>query len=147
MSTEEAIKISEAEWEIMRVVWTLEEADAATINDVLHEKMQWKFATVKTLLGRLVKKEALKTRQVGKKFFYSATISEEKSIHEATQELFSRICATRMAENLAQMIEEVQLTPSDVEQLIQTLKNKKTVEKITCNCIPGQCQCHRNSGK
>ena len=48
MSTEEAIKISEAEWEIMRVVWTLEEADAATINDVLHEKMQWKFATVKT---------------------------------------------------------------------------------------------------
>ena len=52
-----------------------------------------------------------------------------------------------MAENLAQMIEEVQLTPSDVEQLIVTLKNKKTVEKIICNCIPGQCQCHRNSGK
>lgn len=57
MNTEDAIKISEAEWEVMRVIWTLGESDAATINDVLKEKMQWKFATVKTLLGRLVKKK------------------------------------------------------------------------------------------
>ncbi|GGI65887.1 MULTISPECIES: CopY/TcrY family copper transport repressor [Enterococcus] len=147
MNTEDAIKISEAEWEVMRVIWTLGESDAATINDVLKEKMQWKFATVKTLLGRLVKKEALKTRQVGKKYLYSALISEEKSIHEATQELFSRICATRMAENLTQMIEEVELTPTDVAQLIQTLQKKQTVEKITCNCIPGQCQCDHNQVK
>lgn len=148
MSTmDETIKISEAEWEVMRVVWTLGETDATTINDVLSEKMQWKMATVKTLLGRLVKKEALTTRQVGKKFFYSATISEKKSIHEATQDLFLRICATRMPETLTTMIEEVELTAKDVKQLIQTLQQKQTVEKIRCNCIPGQCQCDHNQLK
>lgn len=146
MSKKETIKISDAEWEVMRVVWTLEETDAATINELLSEKMQWKFATIKTLLGRLVKKEALQTKQEGKKFLYSATVSEDETFHGAQEDLFSHICATKIGEHLIRMIDEVQLTQTDITNLIQTLEKKEVTAKITCDCIPGQCQCEHPAG-
>lgn len=146
MSKEEIIKISEAEWEVMRVVWTLGETDATTISQILGEKMQWKLATIKTLLGRLVKKEALQTQQVGKKFFYSAKVSEEETFHGAQEELFSHICATRVGDHLNQMIEEVPLTQEDITKIIQTLEKKVATKRIDCDCIPGQCQCDHSKG-
>lgn len=146
MSKEEAIKISDAEWEVMRVIWTLGETDATTINNVLSEKMQWKLATIKTLLGRLVKKEALQTKQVGKKFFYSAKVSEEETFHGAQEELFAHICATKVGEHLNQMIHDVALTQADITKIIQTLEKKVATENIACDCIPGQCQCNLSKG-
>ena len=49
MTKEETMKISEAEWEVMRVVWTLGEVDAQTISETLSHRMKWKLATIKTL--------------------------------------------------------------------------------------------------
>ncbi|MHC5269067.1 CopY/TcrY family copper transport repressor [Enterococcus sp. LJL98] len=144
MSKKEAIKISEAEWEVMRVIWTLEETDAATINELLSEKMGWKFATIKTLLGRLVKKEVLKTQQVGKKYLYSANVSEAETFHGAREALFSHICATKIGEHLVEMIQDVALTESDIRRLRQTLEQKEATARIVCDCIPGQCQCEKH---
>lgn len=145
MSKKEAIKISDAEWEVMRVVWTLEETDAATINELLSDKMQWKIATIKTLLGRLVKKEALQTKQVGKKFLYSAKVSEDETFHGAREELFSHVCATKIGEHLVRMVDEVSLTQEDITNLIRTLEKKVATENIPCDCIPGQCQCEHHT--
>lgn len=138
---EETIRISDAEWEIMRVVWTKGQVDATTIEQILGDKMQWKLATIKTLLGRLVKKEALKTDQVGKKFIYSANVREDQILFQATEELFGHICAKKMGPSLAQIIEDVPLTQADVSLLQDVLARKTVVESIACNCIPGQCQC------
>lgn len=56
MTTAEKVKISDAEWEIMRVVWSKKQASSQEIVSVLATKMDWKPATIKTLIGRLVKK-------------------------------------------------------------------------------------------
>ncbi len=66
------IKISDSEWEIMRVIWTLGQSTAQEITQILAESMEWKAATVKTLLGRLVKKEAVWTEQEGEKIYLSS---------------------------------------------------------------------------
>lgn len=63
------IKISDSEWEVMRVIWTQESTTAQEIIDILGQTMDWKPATIKTLLGRLVKKEAVRTEQAGKNTF------------------------------------------------------------------------------
>ena len=55
-SSSAPIKISDSEWEIMRVIWTLGKSDAQEVTALLSESKDWKTATVKTLLGRLVKK-------------------------------------------------------------------------------------------
>lgn len=87
-SVVEPIKISDSEWEVMRVIWTLGQSDAKEITALLSENKNWKAATVKTLLGRLVKKGVLKTESQGKKFVYSPLVSEEATVRSAAENLF-----------------------------------------------------------
>lgn len=143
MQTEEPIKISDAEWEIMRVVWTLGSADAKTLTDILGERMGWKAATVKTLLGRLVKKEILTTEQVGKKFKYHPAVTEEATVRSATANLFAHICAKKIGRTIAELIDEAELTLADLDLIEAAVQAKKpeAVAEIACNCIPGQCEC------
>jgi len=140
----EPIKISDSEWEVMRVVWTKGETDAKTINDVLSNSKGWKLATTKTLLGRLVKKDILQTEQSGKKFVYSAKVSEEQTVRSATENIFSHICAKRVGSTIADMLSEAELTQEDIDNIEAVLSEKNPVTDIACNCIPGQCICQEN---
>lgn len=58
------MSISNAEWEIMRVVWTKEETTSSEILDILEDKTDWTASTVKTLLKRLVDKGYLSTQRL-----------------------------------------------------------------------------------
>ncbi|MGX7195564.1 CopY/TcrY family copper transport repressor [Enterococcus olivae] len=140
-TTKEPVKISDSEWEIMRVVWHKKAVDATTISQLLSESKGWKIATVKTLLGRLVKKDVLHTEQVGKKFVYSALITEEETVRSATANLFSHICAVKAGKTIADWISEVDLTVDDIETIQQVLSEKQAVSSIACDCLPGQCHC------
>lgn len=135
------IKISDSEWEVMRVLWTLGSADAQEITSLLGERMDWKLATVKTLLGRLVKKAAVTTETAGKKFRYFPAVSEEETIQSATENLFSHVCAKKMGATIADLVAESTLTQADLELIKEALTTKVPVAKIACNCIPGQCEC------
>lgn len=135
------IKISDSEWEVMRVLWTLGSADAQEITGLLGERMGWKLATVKTLLGRLVKKSAVTTETAGKKFRYFPAVSEEETIQSATENLFSHVCAKKMGATIADLVAESTLTQADLELIQEALAHKTPVAKIACNCIPGQCEC------
>lgn len=45
-----SITISEAEWEIMRVVWANVSVTSREVIDLLEDKMDWKESTIKTLI-------------------------------------------------------------------------------------------------
>lgn len=141
-----ALKISDSEWEIMRVLWTLGQADAQQISEILGESMDWKLATVKTLLGRLVKKAAVRTETSGKKFIYFPQVEEGATVRSATENLFSHICAKKVGATLVDLINEAKLTPKDLALIQEALAKKEPVDSIACNCIPGQCECseHQN---
>lgn len=49
-------QISAAEWEVMRVVWASGDIKSSDIITILRKKYQWSDSTIKTLIGRLVKK-------------------------------------------------------------------------------------------
>ena len=73
----EKIEISNAEWEIMRVIWTLGETTSRQIIEVLSDKKNWKPATTKTLIGRLVSKGYVGTRREGRAYIYYPVIKEQ----------------------------------------------------------------------
>ncbi|MET3634817.1 CopY/TcrY family copper transport repressor [Streptococcus porcorum] len=135
--------ISQAEWEVMRVVWTKEETTSKEIVSILQDKQGWSVSTIKTLLARLVEKEHLKTRKVGNRFFYQADLSEKEAIHEEIQQVFDRFCLTKHQAVLYQLIKETPMTLSDIKAMEVLLLAKKgsAVDEVTCNCIKGQCQC------
>ncbi|MBO0481711.1 CopY/TcrY family copper transport repressor [Candidatus Enterococcus courvalinii] len=135
------VKISDSEWEVMRVIWTLNQTTAQEITQILADSMDWKAATVKTLLGRLVKKEVVWTQQEGKKFIYHPAVSEMDTVRSATENLFSHICAKKVGETIADLVEEATLTQADINKIMEQLQQKEPVATIACNCVPGQCTC------
>ncbi|ASZ07032.1 MULTISPECIES: CopY/TcrY family copper transport repressor [Enterococcus] len=141
VKTKMPVKISDSEWEVMRVIWTLNQTTAQEITQILADSMDWKAATVKTLLGRLVKKEVVWTQQEGKKFIYHPAVSEMETVRSATENLFSHICAKKVGETIADLVEEATLTQADIDKIMEQLQQKEPVATIACNCIPGQCTC------
>lgn len=135
--------ITDAEWEVMRVVWTNNKVTSREISQVLERKREWKPATTKTFIGRLVKKGMLNTEKDGNRYLYTASVNEDESIKSATSELFDHICNKEVGKTIAELISEATLSHKDIELLEEVLKIKKldAVEEVECNCVPGQCQC------
>jgi len=138
------VRISEAEWEIMRVAWTMKETTSSEIIDVLANKMEWKTATIKTLIGRLVKKDLLKTEKNGRKYIYSPTVNEEETVLDAGHDFLDQICDTKVGHTLAELIKDSAISQGDIEEIEKILTEKKETapEVVQCNCLPGQCDCH-----
>lgn len=133
--------ISNAEWEIMRVVWTQKETTSTEILSILSQKTDWTASTVKTLLKRLLDKGYLTAKKRGRQFLYSALLSEEDNRNKQADELFDRFCQTKHVAILEHLLEQTQMTTEDVNRLKALLLSKETVEKAPCDCLPGQCHC------
>lgn len=73
------IKISDAEYEIMKIIWGEEgEVTTADIIEKLGKDNFWKRTTILTLAKRLVDKNVLKVRKEGRVNYYSPTISKDE---------------------------------------------------------------------
>ena len=144
MEKTKEIVISDAEWEIMRVVWANIQVTSREVIDVLQEKMAWKESTVKTLMRRLVEKEALSTEKEGRAFIYRANITEEETVKDFSDLILERVCDKKNGLVIQHLVEDAKLSQSDIETLILQLeeKMKDAPEVVPCNCIPGQCACH-----
>lgn len=138
MATGEIQHITDAEWEVMRIVWTQGATTSKEVQQLLNQKTEWKTTTVKTLLARLVEKELLTTEKVGNKFIYRSLIEEKSGIQLETDELLDKICAKEVGAVLKTIIDESSLSVEDIEQLEKALqkKKKKAVDVILCNCTP-----------
>ena len=138
------ISISEAEWEIMRVVWANETVTSRDVINTLESKMNWKQSTIKTLIGRLVEKEALITKKDGRKFIYSANINEDDTVRSFSEDILGRVCKKQNIKVIQQLVEEAALSQTDIEELMNQLQDKLTNApvEVTCECVVGQCDCH-----
>ncbi len=141
------VRVTDSEWEVMRAVWAQDKVTSREIAEVLQKKKQWGTATIKTFLGRLVKKGMLKTEKDGKQFLYSASIEEADFIRTTLDETFENICNKDTGNTIVGLIEKSMLSFDDIERLQETLEMKKkdAVDDVPCNCAPGQCRCHMNS--
>ncbi|MFC3932896.1 CopY/TcrY family copper transport repressor [Streptococcus dentapri] len=135
--------ISSAEWEVLRVIWTKEEATSSQIIKVLSSKKNWSVSTIKTLIGRLVDKGVLQSHREGRGFIYHTNLSEEETNLTSIRHELDKICQTKHAALIAQLLTETPMTKDDVESLRAVLTNKKTVASVECHCVPGQCNCHK----
>lgn len=137
------ISISEAEWEIMRVVWANGTVTSRDVIDTLENKMNWKQSTIKTLIGRLVEKEALITKKDGRKFIYSANINENETVRSFSEDILGRVCKKQNGKVIQQLVEEAVLSQTDIRELMSQLHDKLTNAPVIvpCECVVGQCDC------
>lgn len=136
-----SITISEAEWEIMRVVWANVSVTSREVIDLLEDKMDWKESTIKTLIGRLVDKGALNTTKEGRHFIYHASISEEDTLKSYSEDILEHLCHKKNSLVIEHLIKDANLSKSDIRSLVLLLEMRAidAPEVVSCSCTPGQC--------
>ncbi|AGM99461.1 CopY/TcrY family copper transport repressor [Streptococcus iniae] len=137
--------ISEAEWEVMRVIWARKQLKSSDIIDILQEKFQWSPSTIKTLLGRLVDKKLVGTQKSGRAFLYESLVNEKDYQEKLIQDGLNHICQRKHASLLLKILKAMPMTKQDIADFQELLREKEvsTVGKVPCNCIPGQCRCDK----
>ncbi|HPR35500.1 MAG TPA: CopY/TcrY family copper transport repressor, partial [Anaerolineaceae bacterium] len=138
----ENLNISDAEWEVMRVVWASGQSTSQEIALILNGKRGWSQSTVKTLIGRLTSKGYLQARKDGRHFVYTTHLEEPESLKLEVESLLGRICSRKKPNLLAYLIENTPMIAEDRAMLEEVLQNKQVVAEVPCDCFPGQCTCH-----
>ena len=135
--------ITDAEWEVMRVVWANSEVMSKFVAEVLCEKMNWKQATIKALLNRLLEKNILKKREIGNKYIYSTDFTEKEVANSYILGTFDKICKTKVGEMIGKVIENSELSFDDLDLILKAVEKKKktAVKEVLCDCVEGQCNC------
>ncbi|WP_429971448.1 CopY/TcrY family copper transport repressor [Fructilactobacillus sp. Tb1] len=134
--------ITGAEWNVMRIIWSLDSASTNTIIEKLQNESDWKASTIKTLLGRLVKKGFLASDKEGRQFVYHALIPEQTAMNQSAEDLFSHLCSMKRGQTLIDLVDKTEMTKRDLAELqkLITEKIKTAPEKVDCNCLPdGNC--------
>ncbi|MBD7968811.1 BlaI/MecI/CopY family transcriptional regulator [Paenibacillus gallinarum] len=124
----EVPRISEAEWEVMKVFW---KQSPATANDVMNElrnDKEWKPATVKSLINRLLKKKALEFHKEGKTYLYSPLVSEEECVKAESKSFLRRLYGGALKPMFVQFLKDEKLTEEEIKEL-KYLLDKKSGEK------------------
>jgi len=132
------VTISDSEWTVMRVIWTLHQVTSRQLIDMMHETQGWSNSTTKTLLARLIKKEAVKQIGEHRPFVFEPAVTEKESMATAAIDLFDRMCAMRAGETIEQVINSRELSKDDIKQLQELLAAKAATapEMVECNCLP-----------
>ena len=84
-------KISEAEWEVMMVLWTRSPQTAAEVIEGLAGRKDWNPRTIKTLLNRLVKKSALGFSTEGKRYLYRPMVTRAQCVRAEGRSFLKRV--------------------------------------------------------
>jgi len=117
-------KISEAEWEVMKVLW---KTSPRTANDIVKEltgKTAWKRETIRTLINRLVSKKVLKFEKKGRQYHYCPRVNEAECIRAETESFVRRFGAGSIEPMLAAFVEEKELSAERIARLRQLLDEK-----------------------
>lgn len=141
--------ITDAEWEVMRVVWANSEVTSKFVTEALCEKMNWKQATIKALLNRLLKKNILKKREIGNKYIYSTDFTEKEVANSYILGTFDKICKTKVGEMIGKVIENSELSFDDLDLILKAVKEKRktAMGEVLCDCVEGQCNCKHSGHK
>lgn len=110
-------KISEAEAEIMRVVW--EHGGSVTYSHIrmaLTGQKGWESPTVNTLVNRLVKKEVL-AQEKKEVYYYTALISEKEYTQAKTESFIQKVYGGNVKGLMSALLTYADVTQEDLEEL------------------------------
>ena len=110
--------ISDAESVVMDVLWrSRAPMSAEDVVAALASSSDWREATIKTLLNRLLGKRAISATRDGKRYLYSARLKREDYVHTESKGLIDRLFGGRVAPLVAHFSEAGKLSKKDLAEL------------------------------
>ena len=137
MNEKNLSSISDSEWEVMRIVWTLGETNTKQILNELQAKKDWTDSTIKTLIRRLVQKGWLNAKQDGRRYIYTATVNQTEMMYNEAKTLLNGMCDMHKGEVILKLLEDSPVSKGDLMKMKKEISQKeKTAPKmVPCNCL------------
>lgn len=110
-------EISKTEYEVLAALWQQYPANAMQVIEQLNKEKQWHEKTVKTLLGRMVKKGAISYEKQGRTYLYSPILELENYAVTESKSLIERLFSGRIAPLVAGFAKSEQLSKQDINEL------------------------------
>ncbi|WP_427967498.1 BlaI/MecI/CopY family transcriptional regulator [Altererythrobacter sp.] len=118
-------RISEAEHAVMEVLWAKSPLTAADVCKQVCDTRGWSLATVKTLLSRLVAKQAIDAQPDGRRYQYAPLIARADYVGGESQRLVDRLFGGRPASLFAHLAQHEALSDADLAEIEALLKELK----------------------
>lgn len=120
------MNITQSEQIILNVLWKDSPLTVGQIIERTQESTDWHENTIKTMLIRLTKKQAVSRVKDGKRFFYSPAVSKEKILTQESSGFLSRFFDGKMAPFLAHFAKNKKLSKEDLKEIEALLKKLKS---------------------
>jgi len=118
-------QITEAELEVMKVLWELGSVTSGPIVEKLCSSTDWKPKTIHTLISRLVSKEAVLAEKIdGKSYLYTAKVTEESYRADASSTFLEKVYNGSVSLMMANFVKKQKLTKEEIVQLKQLLEEE-----------------------
>ena len=124
------MKLTDAEWQIMNALWAKHPATARDISTLLPRKVDWAYTTIKTMLTRLVEKNAVKEQKQGNTSVYEPILTRQKARCSALQRVVSQAFDGAFGPLVHFLVEEQELSPQQRQELIQALERASNKKEI-----------------
>lgn len=116
-----AIGISTAESQVMEALWGGGPQSPDEIVRAVAPAQGWGEATVKTLINRLLKKGAIRSRKEAGRTVYEPLLSRDDYVSGESQGLLDRLFGGQVAPLVAHFAKQKDLTPEEIEKLRRLL--------------------------
>lgn len=116
------MRVSDAESEVMQVLWQAAPLGAEEVAAALAPTRDWQEATVKTLLNRLLKKGAIRAERDGRRYRYSPVLQREDWLLRESEGLLDRLFDGRVAPLVSHFSRHRRLSDKDVAELRKLLE-------------------------
>ena len=114
--------ISDAEAQVMQVLWERHPRSADEVVAALAASTDWAEPTVKTLLNRLLNKDAIDAVRDGRRYLYSPVLAREPWVAQQSEGLLERLFGGRIAPLVAHFSARGRLSEADIAQLRKLLE-------------------------
>ena len=119
-------QISEAEYEVMKVVWKHAPISTNEITQQLLKTTSWSPKTIQTLIKRLVNKGALSYEKQSRMFVYTPIVKENEYIGQESSSFLKRFYGGNITAMVSAYLEDDKLSEAEIETLRGLLSKKDT---------------------
>lgn len=114
--------ISKAEYDVLDALWEGYPATSKEIVERLNKKKNWHDKTVKTLLGRLVKKQVVQFDKNKRQYLYSPLIARDEYTQKETNNFVSKLFKGKIAPMVAGFANHNALSKQDIDELKELIE-------------------------
>ena len=119
------VELTEAEWEIMKVVWEKQPCAAGTVQEMLVKSRDWAYSTVKTTMDRMAEKGFLTIERISNLQLFRACVSEVDAKRGELRKMLKRAFDGALTPMMQFLIEHEGLSKEEASQLRKLVTRAK----------------------